>query len=340
MFCVECGHILPETANFCYNCGVKVVSTTNSYMQKYEYNIPCNELWYTSINEDVVCPYIEDFGANIISNSYQNGLGKIIFNKPVSHIGNDVFYFRKNLKSIIIPNKVIYIGKRSFNGCVNLDCIDIPDSLNSIGEEAFAFCSSLKEITIPDSVMHVGENVFCDCTSLSSIHSKFSSTDKRCLIINSTLNSFARAGLKEYVIPNGVTSIGREVFQRCNKLTSITIPDSVIKIEEFAFNECTSLYSINFGNNISNIDGAAFMGCESLRTINIPKSVAIIGTGAFCGCSSLTSIFMHSMPNGNDAMFCNNADGRKIYVPKSLAMRFREAKYWSIYKYSIVGYEL
>ena len=52
----------------------------------------------------------------------------------------------------------------------------------------------------------------------------------------------------DLVIPDGVTSIGRNAFYSYDSLTSITIPDSVTSIGEEAFYGCTGLTSVIFEN--------------------------------------------------------------------------------------------
>ena len=49
-----------------------------------------------------------------------------------------------------------------------------------------------------------------------------------------------------YVIPEGVTEIGKYAFGYYENLTSITIPSSVTKISDYAFYYCENLKTINF----------------------------------------------------------------------------------------------
>ena len=53
--------------------------------------------------------------------------------------------------------------------------------------------------------------------------------------------AFQRCGLREVVLPEGLTLINGEAFQGFQDLESVTIPDSVTDIEESAFDGCERL---------------------------------------------------------------------------------------------------
>ena len=94
------------------------------------------------------------------------------------------------------------------------------------------------------------------------------------------------------IIPEGVTSIGDNVFWDCSGLTSITIPDSVTEIGNYAFQNCSGLTSVTIPKSVTNIRAYAFSGCSGLTSITIPKSVTGLWSEAFWGCSGLTSIIV------------------------------------------------
>jgi hypothetical protein len=97
-------------------------------------------------------------------------------------------------------------------------------------------------------------------------------------------------GLTEFEIPDGVTEIGKNAFNDCEKLTSVIIPDSVEIIDEMAFGSCKNLTSVTIPDSVIFIGEYAFGGCKSLTSITIPKSVKEIGYKAFAGCSRLGEI--------------------------------------------------
>ena len=310
-------------------------------------SIPNNEIWYTSIDGEVITPYATDvFGANIVSNTYENDKGIIKFDGDVASIGEYAFNELASLTSVTIPDSVTSIGERAFYNCRSLTSVTIGNIVTSIGYVAFAYCRSLTSVTIPDSVTSIGDCEFVGCSSLTAFYGKFASADNRCLIVDGVLNSFAPAGLTEYTIPDSVTSIGDEAFSGCSSLTSVTIPDSVTLIGEWALCDCDSLTSIAIPNSVTSIGGWAFGDCFSLTSVTIGNSVTSIGDWAFGYCSSLTSVYCKptTPPTGDYYMFSYYDSGYKpigckIYVPTASVEAYKSASYWSDYASDIEGYD-
>ena len=205
-----------------------------------------NVILYTSTDGAIVTPYKTDiFGANIVSNTYENGKGLIVFDGNITKIGNYAFNKCNSLKSIAIPDSITSIEDRAFSSCSALTSISIPNSVTSIGNYAFEGCSSLTSVTIPNSVTKIGTCAFRDCRSLTTFSGKFASADNCCLIVDGALNSFAiGCEVAEYTIPDYVTSIIAYAFHGCSSLTSVTIPECLTKIGNYAFNNCSSLKSV------------------------------------------------------------------------------------------------
>ena len=291
-----------------------------------------------------------------------SSLTSVTIPDSVTTIGDAAFCVCSSLTSVTIPDSVTTIGYQTFWCCSSITSVTIPDSVTTIGYDAFYGCSSLTSITIPDSVTSIGESAFAYCGSLTEFRGKYASEDGRYLIIDGTLNSFAPAGLTEYTIPDGVTTIGEDAFAYCDRLTSITIPDSVTTIGQWAFGGCSSLKSVTIGDSVTTIGetafgecssltsvtlpdsvttirSCAFSGCSSLTSITIPDSVTTIGEWAFGGCSSLTSVYCKAItpPAGGSDMFFNNASGRMIYVPAESVEAYKSAEWWRAYAYAIVA---
>ncbi|MBO5540340.1 MAG: leucine-rich repeat protein [Muribaculaceae bacterium] len=210
--------------------------------------------------------------------------------------------------NVVIPSQVSYggetytvvnIGGSSFLGCNQVTSITIPNTVTSIGGSAFWSCTSLESINIPSSVSEIFGSICPDCPALATItvdsaSPYYDSRDncnaivcKQDIAINGTVyypKDMLIVGCKNTVIPNTVTSIGREAFRGATGLgPTITIPSSVTKI-----------------------DHSAFLDCSGLTSIVIPASVATIGDNPFNACCNLESIVVEAgNPNYDSRGDCN-----------------------------------
>lgn len=129
-----------------------------------------------------------------------------------------------NLTDIIFSDGLETIGEQAFSYCYGLTEISLPESITTIGDYAFIYCNNLFKVTVPNNITYLGKTVFGACYNLSSFSGQYTTSDHRCLIVNGRLAAFAPKGLTEYTIPDGVTTIGDNVFFGCTNLTRITIP--------------------------------------------------------------------------------------------------------------------
>ncbi len=190
---------------------------------------------------------------------------------------------------------VTAIGEEVFYGCNYLTSVTLPDGITNIGENAFSFCEQLASITIPSSVKEIGPNAFRDCNGLTSVN--ITDIAAWCNINFASsganpMNKTAGLYLKGEIvtdIPYGLTNIGNYAFSECN-LTSITIPDSVTSVGEYAFSFCSGLTSLTIPAGLTSIGKCAFAYCDSLTSVTLPDGLTEITEGLFSGCGALTSI--------------------------------------------------
>ena len=228
-----------------------------------------------------------------------------------------------NVKTVKFAGDITGIGSSAFRGCSSLESIEIPNSVTSIGYAAFEYCSRLKKVYITDL------SAWCRITFNFYLANPLSyggalylnGKEVKDLVIPDDVTKIGKrafsgcSSLSSVTIPNSVTSIGNSAFDGCSSLTSVTIGNSVKSIGNSAFNGCSSLSSVSIGNSVTEIDNYAFDGCSSLTSIEIPNSVTSIGNSAFWNCSSLTSVTIgNSVTSIGNSAFWNCNSLKKITV--------------------------
>ncbi|MBR2206348.1 MAG: leucine-rich repeat domain-containing protein [Prevotella sp.] len=237
----------------------------------------------------------------------------------VTHIGNDAFSYCGSLVSLNLPNNLTRINSGAFACCTSLVSLNIPSSVTYIENNAFAGCNNLVSVNFLSSLTRIGEFLFYGCSSLSEVKINISDYTAFCnnTIVSQlmkedfshpiTLLDINGKEIKEFTIPDGVTSIGSGAFYNCSGLASIVIPNSVTSIGECAFKGCKKLTSLTLPEDLSVIKRQAFYGCSSLESITIPASVEYIFQEAFAGCQNLkqVNVLSENPPFLSDNSFSN-----------------------------------
>lgn len=127
--------------------------------------------------------------------------------------------------------------------------------------------------------------------------------------------AFARSGLTDIVIPEGVTKIGYGAFYHCDSLKEVTIPESVTEIEPYAFAKTPWIEKnvssqnpffivgdgiliayggsdsvVNVPSGVKQIGAGVFKDHMGITAVNLPDSVEVIGEEAFMNCKNLTTV--------------------------------------------------
>ncbi len=312
------------------------------------------KIYYTSTDGGIVEPNnegVDYFGANIISNTYENGKGVITFDGDVTLIGEGAFYECTSLASVILPNGITSIVGQAFSFCYRLTSVTIPDSVTSIGDNTFLNCKNLSSITIPNGVTTIGYQAFAACSSLTSI------------TIPDSVTSIGEAAYRDcsnltnVTIGKGVSNIGSSTFSNCviNDLTikgkfiendhmhndeicrrwfhgvtvkNVFIGDNITRLGNYALGEYSNpnalireacFLNIVIPDSVTEIGENTFSWCKNLLEITIPDSVTSIGASAFYECSGLTSI---NIPDGiisiEDSTFASCSSLASIAIPDSV----------------------
>lgn len=234
-----------------------------------------------------------------------DSLTEVTISEGITVIKSDAFLYNSSLTKVTFPSSVESIESEAFTGCSQLKTVIMPEGLKSIGRSAFSE-TAISEVEIPNSVTDVGSFAF-------SYTPWFTAKQKENPMV--IANGILLDGTKcsgDVIIPNGVTSIADEAFERGN-LNKIIIPEGVTNIGDGVFENCTDLETISIPSSLTSIGGSAFNGTiwleekqkeNPLVIINgtlvngeacsgkviIPDDVMIIGDDAFYGCSMLKDI--------------------------------------------------
>lgn len=135
-------------------------------------------------------------------------------------------------------------------------------------------------------------------------------------------------GLKEIILPEGLTAISDGAFIDCVNLTDVTIPTTVTKLGDMAFyrSGITRLYA----PNVTIVNGNACDGCTALTHV-VLGNLTEIWDAAFKACDSLTTFDITrctAVPqSGNPIFGYSETPNLTIYVAsEALMTQFKEYK--------------
>ena len=232
----------------------------------------------------------------------------------LKNIRSSEFRHCVKLSHIELPENIVSIGSFAFHNAPLYE-MTIPDSVKIIGDWAFQSCRNLSTLYIPKNVEEIGSCITSDTPLLESIfvdeeNQNYDSRDNCNAIIHTATNTFVLA-CKNSVVPNSVTTIGKNAFCWCKGIETIYIPKSVTTIEEQGLYGCIDLASIKIPNSVKSIGEKAFMNCDSLKSVAIGIDVPL-------------SI--------SEKVFTNRAKAF-LYVPYGGKEAYNAADYWKEFKH-------
>ena len=289
--------------------------------------IPNNQIWYATSDGNSITPYRGPRGATLISNTYNE------------HIGKWVLEYSNSFNTIEVE---------AFMGCTTLTNIIFPEGVTTFCEDSIP---SVKEITIPSSVNNifygaiksVGKINICDLTTWCKIdkgNNNFGSSNR--IFLNGS-------ELTILDIPTEIATIKYKAFYYCTSIKKINTHNNVTTIGNYAFSNNSNLEDLTIGTNVQSIGCYAFSNAN-ITSLTIPASVNEIYNSAFRGCSKLETIYClnPTPPTAHDISDSDDFEWRAfdfisasatIYVPRESVDAYKSATGWSDYADCIVGYD-
>ena len=274
-----------------------------------------------SIKDGVLVYTQEDYESGIQFKSLSLDITKVIV--KANKVAEEAFYFCQNIVEVILEEGVNELEPESFSYCNYISFFRIPSTLETIRERAFV-ATTIGNTYVPS--LDVWNRI--DFRGNSAIPSggyggsKLFVNDKELtkVIVTKDMNTDFRFegvdSIKEVIVEEGVTTLGRSAFFECKNLESVQLPDTLVTINNFAFSKCDNLTNIDIPNSVVfdiddsgifynsgierlNIPGSVkyiphrfAYGCNSLKTVNIGDGVEIIGNMAFSYCGKLESVYI------------------------------------------------
>ena len=219
-------------------------------------------------------------------------------------VGDELITYKGKSKLVKVPEGITTIGASAFWNNTFVEEVVLPKSLKRLGGDCFYYCTNLKKVNIPSEVWIMGNNPFAGCPKLELTNESpyfvledgiLYGRDKKDIIyypINKEV--------KEYVVPNTVTCIGKHCFFNCDNLERIVIHENVVRFENNPFSGCTKLEVENhspyyhFENGvIYNKFKTTIIGClngSQIDELRIPETVTSINRNAFWNCKGIKKV--------------------------------------------------
>lgn len=211
----------------------------------------------------------------------------------VQSIEDYAFKDCSSLKTITIPKDVSEMGSYVFNHSTSLESIKISANVSKIGSRMFRGCPNLKSIVVEEGNKKYDSRENCNAIVETATNTLVCGTENSTIPSTITAigsSAFAETGLKNCVIPEGVTSIQNVAFENCQNLESVTLPQSLKRLGSRVFAN-SGLTSVVIPEGITWLSDGTFTGCKNLETVTLPTTLETIEYNAFSN-SGLTSIFI------------------------------------------------
>lgn len=212
--------------------------------------------------------------------------------------------------------------------------VELDSSFTEITNLTLSQAKSLKNLVLPKTITSVGSNAFASCTKLENVYYK-GDIDDWCSLSFETTNSTPMAYAKKFFIldTNGNVEYNTNNY---SLLKEVVVSNKITKIGKYQFYNFKSISIVTLPNTITEIGLSAFED-SSVEEIAIPSSVLTIGKSVFANCAKLRSVTLSSeITKIPEKAFYNNLSLTEISLPSKITTIDQNAFYGSgLYKVTI-----
>ena len=183
--------------------------------------------------------------------------------KEVSLVESDKTYDAEDRREHYKLKKGV-ITKRMLQCFSSLVTLVLPKDITEIEDYGIRSNEKLVSVEIPVTVKKVGAYAFESCRSLQKVE-----------------------------LPNA-EALGKGVFEKCDKMTTVTLSPNLQVIPDCAFQYCGSLVDVPLPSSLVSIGVSAFRECDGLSAVVMPNTVTTLNNNAYESCNTLTTVTLSS----------------------------------------------
>ncbi len=244
---------------------------------------------------------------------YDCNFEAVFLPESTSVIGDFAFYGNEKLVYIPLADTALTaVGDWAFTNCRSLLSLVLPATVDRMGFAMLEGCCKVESLTVPfvgasrtpmeeeteaGDVVLTADHFAYIFGARAYVHAQsYVPASLICVTLQAGCGDipanafFECASIREVVIPDGVTAVGRRAFYSCEKLSALSLPDSVREIGDDALHGCIRLVQVDLGEGLTTLGVQAFMDCFSLESVTLPAGVTALPNGAFSGCVSLVGL--------------------------------------------------
>ena len=176
------------------------------------------------------------------------------------------------------------------------------------------------DIVIPESISYDGNNYVV----IRVTNGAFQNTDITSIILPNSITSLGNNcfekcnNLISVKLPDNITSLGDNTFSSCSKLSSIKLPDTLTSLGEFCLAFC-NITKLTLPNSITTIGQDCFYSCSNLETVTLPQNITNLPAACFKDCKELSEITLHEgITSLGQSCFAGCSSLTSIKLPKSI----------------------